>query len=87
MDPVTSCDSFLCAIFVNSNQVLLGDTKNQPQPKVKEYDGDTEDSGGEQNIVIDDPDDQDVLPPYKTIPSSSNSPQVTMQGAIALVNR
>ncbi|GFS16244.1 endoribonuclease Dicer [Elysia marginata] len=70
-----------------NSKVLLGDTKRRPESEIVEKDGDTEDTDDEQNSVGDDVNDQDMLPPYKTIPSYHNSPQVTMQGAIALVNR
>ena len=65
----------------------MGEIKNQPQISAKENDGDTEDSEVDQNVGNDDMDDHDMLPAYKTIPSSHSSPQVTMQGAIALINR
>ncbi|RUS80555.1 hypothetical protein EGW08_011695 [Elysia chlorotica] len=53
----------------------------------QENDGDTEDDEEDQNVNGKGIDEEDMLPAYKTIPSYHNSPQVTMQGAIGLINR
>ncbi|GFO41768.1 endoribonuclease dicer [Plakobranchus ocellatus] len=74
-------------IFKGIEQVLLGDVKMEPLLKKREEDGDTEDSDEEESCDSEDLEVHDVLPAYKTMPFSPKSPHVTMQGAIALVNR
>ncbi|XP_012942349.1 endoribonuclease Dicer [Aplysia californica] len=77
-------------IFKEIEQVLLGDKrvsgtkKSMPELVYREdygHDGDTDD---EEDDVIE---DEDLLLPYRTLPGLQNSPQVTLQGAIALINR